>query len=156
MLLGDLIRRLEAAPDQSAVVRWGFGNPHSSRGDYSELAFDPAENVTVASMLAHAKASLGATFEGWKGGDFTMHEYSACWIEKRGDWDQNGISDYLVNYWLAAADAVVTALSGRVVNRAGRYRSLAAPFDGEVAAALKEKFGRVAASETTEGAADGK
>ena len=107
MYLGDLIQRLEAAPDQSVVVRWGFGKPHSSRGDYSELAFDPAENVTVASMLAHAKASLGATFEGWKGGDFTMHEYSACWIEKHGDWDQNGISDYLVNYWLAAADAIL-------------------------------------------------
>ena len=105
MRLGELIERLEAAPDQGAVVRWGFGMPHSSRGDYSELAFDPAENVTVASMLAHAKSALGSTFEGWKGGDFKMGEYTPCWIEKRGHWDQNGISDYLVNYWLEARDA---------------------------------------------------
>jgi len=97
--LEQLISRLEAIPNKNATVRWGFGEPHCSRGDYSEVAFDPAQNVTIQSMLDHARSALGSTYEGWKGGEFTMHAYTECWIEKHGNWDGNGISDYLINYW---------------------------------------------------------
>lgn len=100
MYLGDLIEALERAPHKDGVVRWGFARPHSSRGFYDECAFDPAENVTIASMLGHARSALNATFTGWKGGEFKMEEYSPVWIEAHGNWDRNGISAQLVNYWM--------------------------------------------------------
>lgn len=100
MRLGELIEALEAVENKEATVEYGFARPHSSRGDYSELAFDPATGVTLQSMLDHARAALGSTFEGWKGGDFTMHDFTPCYIEAHGNWDENGISAHLFNYWM--------------------------------------------------------
>jgi hypothetical protein len=31
--------------DQNLIVDDGFGDPHSDRGDYSELAFDPYQRL---------------------------------------------------------------------------------------------------------------
>jgi hypothetical protein len=84
LCLGELIDRLEGQnPD--TVIRYGFTEPHSYRGDYSELAFEPAENVRVGDMLMAARAALGATFQGWKGGDYTMADYTSCWLAVCGD-----------------------------------------------------------------------
>lgn len=82
MTLGEVIKRLEALP-QDAVVKHGFGNPHSDRGNYCNIAFTPKENVTIASMLEQARLALGDTFEGYKGGYFKMDEYTDAFI---GDW----------------------------------------------------------------------
>jgi len=73
MELKSLIKVLEKLP-QDLVVPKGFSNPHSWRGIYAELAFEPTENTKVADMLADAKSAIGATYEGYKGGDFTMDE----------------------------------------------------------------------------------
>lgn len=77
--LGELIEALEAA-DPALTVPIGFGRPHSWRGDYSELAFDPAADTTVADMLAAARSAVGATYEGWKGGDFTMSLHTSVYL----------------------------------------------------------------------------
>lgn len=79
MELGELITALEVE-DPRKVVPHGFGEPHCWRWDYSELAFDPAQNVTVASMLAHARSAVGTTYQGWKGGDYTMALDSDCYL----------------------------------------------------------------------------
>jgi len=84
MILGELIKTLEAA-DPNLWVREGFCNPHSYRGDYMELAFEPAQNVRVGDMLGDAREALGSTYEGWKGGNYTMDEYSDCWLANEGD-----------------------------------------------------------------------
>ena len=86
MTLGELIEALEKA-DQSLVVPIGFCNPHSYRGYYDELAFEPMENVSVASMLAAAKSALGETYRGWKGGDFRMDKYTPVWLSREGEGD---------------------------------------------------------------------
>ncbi len=83
MELGELITALEQA-DARLVVPSGFTNPHSYRGYYDELAFEPAANVTVAAMLADARSALGATYQGYKGGDFTMREHTDCWLATWG------------------------------------------------------------------------
>ncbi len=83
MRLGKLIEALEAA-DPEHVAPLGFGAPMSFRGYYEDVAFEPAKNVTVASMLKNAKDALGATFKGYKGGEFKMHEYTDCWICEYG------------------------------------------------------------------------
>ena len=69
--LGDLIAFLETQ-DPKMTVMDGFGSPHSDRGSYYDLAFDPLAVATIGDMLDHAKGAVGATFEGWKGGDYTM------------------------------------------------------------------------------------
>jgi hypothetical protein len=78
--LGELIARLAAEPDQDRRVPVGFHEPHSYRGDYWDLAFEVAHDVTVGEMLAAARSALGATFQGWKGGDFTMGKHTSVWL----------------------------------------------------------------------------
>jgi len=97
MGLQELIDALAAA-DQTYVAPLGFGSPHSYRGYYEYVAFEPAENVTVASMLAHAKSALGATFTGYKGGAYTMDEYTHCYIARYGESGGDRIGPVLMAY----------------------------------------------------------
>lgn len=83
MSLGDLIAALERL-DPTLRVPLGFGHPHSYRGYYDELAFEPRENVTIGAMLADARSALGSTYEGWKGGDYTMSEYTPVHLAHEG------------------------------------------------------------------------
>lgn len=98
MNLGELIAALESA-DPEHVVAVGFANPHSYRGWYDELAFEPAENVTVASMLACAREALGAVYTGYKGGDFRMGEYTTVHLARYGQTGEE-IGPVLVSYML--------------------------------------------------------
>ena len=75
MTLGELIGALEAE-DSNLVLPDGFRSPHSYRGYYDQLAFEPAKDVKVGEALALAESALGATYGGWKGGDFTMDEHT--------------------------------------------------------------------------------
>ncbi|WP_199546634.1 hypothetical protein [Streptomyces sp. N35] len=100
MNLGELITALEAA-DPTVTVRRGFTNPHSYRGDYMELAFEPTANVSVGAMLADARSALGATFQGYKGGDFEMREYTWCWLSEYGDASNETISPLALEAMLA-------------------------------------------------------
>lgn len=85
LTLGELIALLEKE-DPGRTVLVGFACPHSYRGDYTEVAFEIRENVTVGSMLEAARSALGATFEGWSGGEFTMHEHDGAWlVQEEGD-----------------------------------------------------------------------
>lgn len=102
MRLGALIRALEAMP-RDAVVPFGFSRPNSYRGYYDQVAFAPAENVTVGSMLAHARSAIGPTFTGWKGGDYTYDEWTDCWIAEPGDATGDGMGPTLLRYMLRAA-----------------------------------------------------
>ncbi len=97
--LGELIKILEAE-DQGKVVPFGFGHPHSYRGYYDELAFEPARNVTVAAMLADCRRSLGATFTGYKGGDFVMKEYTKCWLAMWGNTSEDTLGPALLRCML--------------------------------------------------------
>lgn len=83
MTLGELIAVLETA-EPDLVLPLGFHNPHSYRGDYMDLAFEPAANVTVSAMLADARTALDNTYQGWKGGDYTMDAYTDCWLATQG------------------------------------------------------------------------
>lgn len=100
--LGELIAALEAK-DPALTVPIGFDSPHSYRGDYCELAFEPARNVTVGSMLAAARSALGATYGGWKGGDYTMCEWTPCWLAARGSTGET-IGVVLLGLMLEAGD----------------------------------------------------
>lgn len=100
MYLKELIEWLEQQ-DQGMTVKDGFGSPHSDRGDYSDLAFTPAAQAEIGDMLKHAKSALGATFTGWKGGDFKMDEYTNVHIGEYGECGDE-ITPIHFKYWLLA------------------------------------------------------
>ncbi|MFE4658132.1 hypothetical protein ACFRFJ_15785 [Streptomyces hydrogenans] len=101
MTLEELITTLEAA-DPTLVLPYGFTNPHSYRGYYHELAFEPATDITVGSMLADARSALGTTYTGWKGGTFTMQGYTDCWLAQEGSAGGETLGLLLLNLMLAA------------------------------------------------------
>lgn len=104
--LGELIEALENFhPARHSPL--GFGNPHSYRGDYSELAFEPAPAATVADMLAVAKSALGRTFEGWKGGDYVMDEHTPVWFALEGHGNGETIGPVMLGLLLPELDSEV-------------------------------------------------
>lgn len=80
--LADLIVRLEREHEAhpGKRVRTGFHRPQSYRGYYNDLAFEVTHDVLVKDMLDTARQALGETFQGWKGGDYTMSEYTQVWL----------------------------------------------------------------------------
>jgi len=96
MVLQDLIEFLEEK-DNDIVCPIGFAKPHSYRGDYSQLAFEPDEDVTVGAMLRDAKEAHGSTYTGWIGGEFTMGDYSSCYLANRGERGEE-IGEVLLKY----------------------------------------------------------
>ena len=101
MSLGSIISRLRRE-DQQRVVPLGFKNPHSYRGYYEDLAFEPAENVAVAEMLKAAESAVGQTFEGYKGGTFKMNEHTRCWLAYCGACSDDTLGPALLDAMLAA------------------------------------------------------
>lgn len=100
MTLDELIAALEAEhPDK--ICPDGFANPHSYRGDYYDLAFEPATNVTIGDMLDDARRALNTTYQGYKGGDFRMGGHSECWLAHYGDLGET-IGPLLLRLMLAA------------------------------------------------------
>lgn len=92
MTLGKLIRLLEMEK-QDNEVRFDFGyfrprGLESYRGSYDHLALSYTEDhahFTVADLLALLKGAIGKTFQGWKGGDYVMGEYTPIWVANSGE-----------------------------------------------------------------------
>lgn len=98
MTLDELIKALEAE-DPDKVLPLGFSHPHSWRGDYMQLAFEPTANVTVGQMLADARSALGTAYEG---GRYTMHGYTDCHLAEEGRAGDDGLGPLLLTLLLAA------------------------------------------------------
>lgn len=101
-MLKELIDWL-AEQNPELTVPFGFGEPASYRGYYEDVAFEPKANVTFGEMLGHAKGALGATFNGYKGGEFTMNEYTDVWIASWGRSEGDKIGPTIKKLWLHAA-----------------------------------------------------
>lgn len=84
MQLRPLTEFLKALP-QNAVVKNGFGHAHSYRGYYDQIAFTPVPEARIGDMVRFAEEALGAVYTGYKGGSYTMREYTECWIAEWGD-----------------------------------------------------------------------
>lgn len=108
LTLGELIAALEELPPDFRVILAGDTGPsyagypsgaHSYRGYYSDLAFEPSqEPVTAGEFLTECKTFVGFTFEGYKGGDFTMTEDTPLWVAHCGSGDGRAIIDAVCNY----------------------------------------------------------
>lgn len=85
MTLGELIKFLDRYKHQREVILpMGFNSPHSYRGFYDELAFEPATDIRIGEMLDHAHHALGKAFTGYKGGEFVMTEGTDIWLSEKG------------------------------------------------------------------------
>lgn len=83
MTLGKLIAALEAMPANADIA--GLTGPHSYRGYYSDLAFEPTEGtVKAGDLLAACKGAMGQVFEGYKGGDYVMGSLTPVWVSYYG------------------------------------------------------------------------
>jgi hypothetical protein len=99
MTLGELIEVLENAPQCPVVYqdindgeRHYPGDFDSWRGVYAELSLEPVgQPTTVKELLAKAKEADGKTFQGYKGGDFTMGKHTAVWADPYGESVGRGI-----------------------------------------------------------------
>jgi len=89
LTLGELATLLEITPKYYTVNvdRGGsIGRAISYRGYYDDLAFEPSGDIKlVKDFSIEVKNCLGKTFEGYKGGDFKMHEKTPLWLSFYGD-----------------------------------------------------------------------
>lgn len=101
--LGRLIAELKAIkkPD-TATVRFDFGYLYptgfeSYRGFYDELAlgwtFHEDSERLAWSLLEAAEAAVGATFHGYKGGDYVMSLETPVWVARMGEAPSTILSD---------------------------------------------------------------
>ena len=83
LTLNQIIEKLRTV-DPDVVVRNGFHNPHSYRGYYDRLCFEPTEFISVRDMLAEAEEAKGNTYTGWKGGEYTMNGWTLVHLNFEG------------------------------------------------------------------------
>jgi hypothetical protein len=84
MNLGEVIDFLREQ-DPTTPVADGFGSAHSYRGHYERVSFSPLTNTTVGAMLAEAEKADGATFYGYKGGEYRMGRRTLCHVAEYGE-----------------------------------------------------------------------
>jgi hypothetical protein len=85
MDLGDYIELLQKQ-DPNKEVKNGLGNPHSWRGSYDEVAFEPVGKTTFGEMLKDAENALGNTYFGYKGGEFVMTPETEVNVDRAGQY----------------------------------------------------------------------
>ena len=104
MTLGKIIDWLERLPPEDEVVfdfcRASPSGIDSSRGDYAELAlgYSFEQVATVLDVLKWCKGAVGATFSGYKGGDYMMTRDTQVWVDKWGAWTGTAIDSMEHNY----------------------------------------------------------
>jgi len=81
-VLDDLPDRMKVECDNGRVP----GEADSYRGYYADLAFSPSGpvNKTILKFRRELKAAMGSTFQGYKGGDFTMGAETPLWLSDYG------------------------------------------------------------------------
>jgi hypothetical protein len=95
MTLGNLLSELEKIDtgdeDLEKRVYFDFGdtNPNgfgSWRGSYDEVCIHYGEHNApkLYDFINQVKETIGKTFCGWKGGEFTMEESTPVWVANSG------------------------------------------------------------------------
>lgn len=105
--LGALIDGLERL-QQSGETQWVYfdfascvpADCDSSRGDYSHLAlgwyydrfrYESQPSNKLSDVINRLKIADGATYDGWKGGEFGMDRSTPIWCDNRGEWTGTAI-----------------------------------------------------------------
>lgn len=107
LTLGEIISRCEAIPssDSEPNVVYDFEYLHpvsigSWRGSYSELALDFSDDnieMKLSVFISILKDSVGHTFTGYKGGEFTMSRHTPVWVANYGNSGNTAVIDVVDN-----------------------------------------------------------
>jgi hypothetical protein len=119
--LGELIDKLEKCYPECEVY-FDFGDLRcgalgSYRGFYEDLALGFAENKnhpateTAGALLSSLRGAIGASFIGYKGGDFRMTRDSAVWVANYGNTTSTVIADVREDLWADGDGGRVTLLT---------------------------------------------
>lgn len=106
--LGQIIDLCEAIPlregEDEQRVRFDFEYARptgfdSWRGIYAELAlnFSFDGKILLSEFITMAKEAVGATFVGYKGGDFTMTRDTPVWVANYGNSGETAVKGVLDN-----------------------------------------------------------
>lgn len=96
--LGELLDWLASLPPDNEIVfdfcQFSPGEMNSSRGDYSKLAISwlNGKTVTAQELLNRYRPMVGATFQGYKGGNYTMDRDTQVWVDEWGSWTGTAIT----------------------------------------------------------------
>lgn len=83
MTLGTLHSFLKSRKPSDTLS--SFGEPHSYRGYYDDLAFEKVDGlITAQDALEMVDACIGQVFTGYKGGEFLMDENTPIWLANYG------------------------------------------------------------------------
>lgn len=74
------------------IVAKGMSNPHSWRGSYYDVSFEPKENITLGDMYDAANDAIGTTYRGYKGGEFYMSESTMIHEDYEGGCSCDGLT----------------------------------------------------------------
>lgn len=99
--LGELILKLEAMPQDAPVALQSGktpGHPNSWRGSYDEIAIEPDHETprSVGEFRHDLVGAIGHTFQGYKGGDFTMGRQTPVWVAEWGTSGNDAVVDVIV------------------------------------------------------------
>ncbi len=102
LTLGDILLALvRANPELPVYLDRDCGTPGdliSYRGYYSDLAIERGSKEVLCGAFAESlEATIGKTFEGYKGGDYTMSSSTLVWVSEYGDCTSMGVSGVNVN-----------------------------------------------------------
>jgi hypothetical protein len=103
--LAEFIDALDRHPDHLPVRFQNGSVPRafkSWRGDYAQLTLTPgmAERpITVAQLRHLAESCIGETFQGYKGGDFTMSRHTALYADDWGEYNEYRIEAVIQDEW---------------------------------------------------------
>ena len=90
MTLGTFIAELEKLPRDNRVhfdiLALTPTDLDSYRGYYDHLALGYKDDggTTIGDVLDDAKAAMGRTFTGYKGGDYVLAEHTPLWVANYG------------------------------------------------------------------------
>lgn len=89
MNLGKLYEVFNKLNYDDFVFDVGFANAHSYRGYYDEVAFEPADNVTLAEVKFALNSALGDTHTAWKGGEYEYDMNTPAHLAFKGNADDS-------------------------------------------------------------------
>lgn len=105
MNLRGMIELFKSLP-QDAILEMGLNNPHSWRGSYEELSFEPAGEMKVSKVLRVLKSAIGKTYTGYKGGEYRMDKDTLFNIDNVGCWTDGGSEN---EWWASFNNSIVKA-----------------------------------------------
>lgn len=98
--LGEVLKALWKMPPNAKlrVMAVGIEGVGSYRGYYDHLAIEPGGKPgTVAEAVTELQGAIGKTFQGYKGGDYTMTQDTPVWVSHYGEASGHRVVDVVLS-----------------------------------------------------------